>query len=177
MQTPIGKVLSCCQRSDIWATSPWCPARLNAGTPLTKGLWDYNSNIVQNCLAPTWKINIKTGYNFAHAVVACAYLSPDMIITNKIKAMRILTRFQLWAHKPSVKCLPGILIRGNLAGFPVFIFTEEIGSSGSWQLGFSHRRCKVAGGRLAYSDIKTEWGIEHIIISIARKVNVASAVQ
>ena len=105
------------------------------------------------------------------AFVACANLWPDMIIIIKIKAMRILMRFQLWAHKPSVKCAPGILIRGNLAGFPVFLFTEEIGSSGSWQLGFSHRHPQTGWWKAGISGVKTEWGLEIYIISTAKKVN------
>ena len=39
--------------------------------------------------------------------LGCANLWPDSIIKIKIEVWRIFTRFQLWAHKLFVKCIPG----------------------------------------------------------------------
>ena len=42
------------------------------------------------------------------AVMTCAKLWPDWITQNKIRACNIFIRFHLRAHKPFVKCSPGI---------------------------------------------------------------------
>ena len=40
------------------------------------------------------------------AVMACAKLWPDLIISFHVRATYIFTRFGLWAHKLFVKCIP-----------------------------------------------------------------------
>ena len=109
------------------------------GVCVTKGLWAHNPNLANLHTALTWKVIISSGHNFAchnssaammirsdhnFAHVTTAELSwhvqnCDPIGSSESESTQrefqqdfffFTRRFQLWAHKPFGKWLPGLCI-------------------------------------------------------------------
>ena len=61
------------------------------------------------------------------AVVACINLWPHWIIRIKMKLKRIFTRFELWAHGPYVKQVPGLGSSPQQVFLPAFLYQVSMG--------------------------------------------------
>ena len=85
------------------------------------------------------KTTINYGHNFftchdSSAVMACAQLRPDCSTKIKIIYEIFLKRFQLWAHKCLVECVPDSIMMATHAKLPPQTMGYQIRDNSSWNM-------------------------------------------